>query len=119
MLVHEDLNMKHMVRARVAAIVAVLAIGVLASGVAVRGEIIEQVLVKVNGEIFTKTDLETRQVTVLRQRNQQVDLKNANDQQLKKVLDDITPQILVDSVDEMLLEQRGKELGYTMSDEQF
>ena len=25
-------------------------------------EIIEQILVKVNGEIFTKTDLETRQV---------------------------------------------------------
>ena len=27
------------------------------------GEIIEQILVKVNGDILTKTDLETRQVT--------------------------------------------------------
>jgi hypothetical protein len=31
-----------------------------------RAEIIEQVLVKVNGEIFTKTDLEARQVSALR-----------------------------------------------------
>jgi len=84
-----------------------------------RAEIIQQILVKVNGEIFTKTDLETRQVSVLRQRNQQLDLKNANDQQLKKALDEITPQILVESIDEMLIEQRGKELGYTMSDDQF
>src|ERR1700681_2761338 len=84
-----------------------------------RAEVIEQILVKVNGEIFTKTDLESRQVQALRQRNQQVDLKNANDQQLKKALDEITPQILVESLDVMLMEQRGKELGYTMSDEQF
>jgi peptidyl-prolyl cis-trans isomerase SurA len=84
-----------------------------------RAEVIEQVLVKVNGEIFTKTDLESRQVQLLRQRNQQLDLKNADDQQLKKALNEITPQILVDAVDEMLMEQRGKELGYTMSDEQF
>ena len=80
---------------------------------------IQQILVKVNGEIFTKTDLETRQVQILRQRNQQLDLKNANDQELRKALDEITPQILVESVDEMLMEQRGKELGYTMNDEQF
>src|SRR5437016_8730746 len=84
-----------------------------------RAEVIQQILVKVNGEIFTKTDLESRQVSVLRQRNQQLDLKNANDQQLKKALDEITPQILVESIDEMLMEQRGKELGYTMSDDQF
>jgi peptidyl-prolyl cis-trans isomerase SurA len=82
-------------------------------------EVVEQILVKVNGEIFTKTDLEARQVSTLRQRNQQIDLKTANDQQLKKALDEITPQILVDTVDEMLLEQRGKELGYAMSDDQF
>ena len=33
----------------------------------VRAEIIEQILVKVNGEIFTKTELESRQVAALRQ----------------------------------------------------
>ena len=86
----------------------------------VRAEIIEQILVKVNGEIFTKTDLETRQITTLRQRGQQIDLKSdQGNTQLKKLLDEVTPQILVDVVDEMLVVQRGKELGYKLSDDQF
>ncbi len=33
-----------------------------------RAEIIEQVLVKVNGDIITKTDLEARQIAALRER---------------------------------------------------
>ena len=90
------------------------------AAVSVRAEIVEQILVKVNGEIFTKTDLEQRQVGVLRQRGQQIDLKNdAGNQQLRKALDEITPQIVVDALDEMLMVQRGKELGYKLSDEQF
>jgi peptidyl-prolyl cis-trans isomerase SurA len=88
--------------------------------VAPHAEIIEQVLVKVNGEIFTKTDLEQRQVQTLRQRGQQIDLKaDAANQQLRKALDEITPQIMVDVVNEMLVVQRGRELGYTLSNEQF
>jgi len=35
------------------------------------------------------------------------------------VLNEVTPQIIVDSIDEMLVMQRGKELGYKMADEQF
>src|ERR687888_1127088 len=93
---------------------------VLFGGAAVRADIIEQILVKVNGEIFTKTDLEQRQVAVLRQKGQQFDPKNdPGNQQLRKALDEITPQIIVDVVDEMLIVQRGKELGYKLSDEQF
>src|SRR5690242_17720496 len=85
-----------------------------------RAEIIEQILVKVNGEIFTKSDLEQRQVAALRQKGQALDLKSdPNNVQLRKALDEITPQIIVDAVDEMLLVQRGKELGYKLSDEQF
>ena len=98
----------------------VLALVVLAA-LSVGAEILEQVLVKVNGEILTKTDLETRQVTALRQRLRQnvspQDLKR--DEELRKALDEITPQLLVDAVDELLLMQRGKELGYRMGDEQF
>src|SRR5712692_8436728 len=83
-------------------------------------EIIEQILVKVNGEIFTKTDLETRQVAVLRQRGQQIDLKSEQgDAQLRKALDEVTPQIIVGVVDEMIVVQRGRDLGYKLSDEQF
>ena len=92
----------------------------LLASVAVRAEVIEQVLVKINGEIFTKTDLESRQVAALRQMGQQVDPKtDPSDAQLKKMLDDVTPQLLVNVVDEILLVQRGHELGYTMSNDRF
>src|SRR6478735_10487650 len=97
-----------------------LAALVLASVATMRAEIIEQILVKVNGEIFTKSDLEQRQVAALRQKGQALDLKSdPNNVQLRKALDEITPQIMVDAVDEMLIVQRGKELGYKLSDEQF
>jgi peptidyl-prolyl cis-trans isomerase SurA len=89
-------------------------------GVALRAEIVEQILVKVNGEIFTKTDLEQRQIAVLKQRGQPIDLKNdPNNVQLRKALDEVTPGIMVDVVNEMVIVQRGKELGYALSNEQF
>jgi peptidyl-prolyl cis-trans isomerase SurA len=85
-----------------------------------RAEILEQILVKVNGEIFTKSDLEQRQIAALRQKGQAIDLKSdPNNAQLRKALDEITPQIMVDAIDEMVVVQRGKELGYTLSDQQF
>jgi parvulin-like peptidyl-prolyl isomerase len=77
-------------------------------------EILEQILVKVNGDIITKTDLEARQVGALRQRTQQL-----SDDELKKAIAELTPDLLVDAVDEILLLQRGKELGYKVTDEQF
>jgi peptidyl-prolyl cis-trans isomerase SurA len=87
---------------------------------ALRGEILEQILVKVNGDIFTKSDLEQRQIAALRQKGQVIDLKSdPNNAQLRKALDEITPQIMVDAIDEMVIVQRGKELGYTLSDQQF
>src|SRR6185436_973652 len=89
--------------------------------VPLRADILEQVLVKVNGEIFTKTELEQRQVQVLREKMQQrVDAESLkNDAELKKALVEITPQILVDAIDEILLVQLGKEKGYHLTDEQF
>jgi peptidyl-prolyl cis-trans isomerase SurA len=87
--------------------------------VRLRAEVIEQVLVKVNGEIFTKTDLETRQADALRELGQDVDPRKLGDAQLRAALDRVTPQVLAGVVDEMLLLQRGKELGYKLSDEQF
>jgi peptidyl-prolyl cis-trans isomerase SurA len=93
---------------------------ILAALVSARAEIIEQILVKVNGEIFTKSDLEERQVLVLRQMGQQVDLKsNPSDAQLRKMLEQITPDLIVNVVDEMLVVQRGRELGYRLSDDDF
>jgi peptidyl-prolyl cis-trans isomerase SurA len=93
---------------------------VLAAVAAPRAEIIEQILVKVNGDIFTKSDLEQRQIAALRQKGNPIDLKSdPNNVQLRKALDEVTPQIMVEAIDEMLVVQRGKELGYTLSDTQF
>src|ERR1043165_7729735 len=100
--------------------IGVIGLAIVVAGVVARAEIIEQILVKVNGEIFTKSDLEQRQVAMLRQKGQQLDLKsNAANEQLRKALDEITPQIMVEAVDEMIVVQRGKELGYKLSEEQF
>jgi parvulin-like peptidyl-prolyl isomerase len=100
----------------------VTAAAVIASSASTRADVIEQVLVKVNGDIITKTELEGRQVAVIRQRlnGQNVDpnmLKN--DAQLKKMLAEVTPQVLVNAVDELLLLQHGKELNLHLTDDQF
>ena len=81
--------------------------------------VIEQVLVKVNGEIFTKSDLEERQVSALRSMGRLDQNRNPSDAELQKMLNDLTPQLIVSVIDEMLLVQRGKELNYSLSDEQF
>ena len=76
--------------------------------------LLEQILVKVNGDILTKTDLETRQIEALRRRGQQL-----SDDQLKVAIAEITPDVLVGAIDEMLLVQRGKELGYKVTEDAF
>lgn len=82
---------------------------------AAQSQVIEQILVKVNGEIVTKSDLEARQIALLRQKG----VQPKTDEELKKALLDVTPQLLVETVDEMLILQRGRDLGYKLSDEQF
>jgi peptidyl-prolyl cis-trans isomerase SurA len=94
-----------------------IVVGLVAAMASVRADILEQVLVKVNGEILTKTELEQRQVAALRQRNP--NFRPDDDAALQKALAEVTPRVIVDAVDEMLMVQRGKELGYTMSTEQF
>ena len=91
---------------------------VVAVAIATPGaQILEQVLVKVNGEIITKTDLEQRQIAALRQRNP--NFRPDSDAALQKALAEVTPGVIVEAVDEMLMVQRGKELGYTMTTERF
>ena len=102
---------------RAAAIAAVVSTSLVP---AARSEILEQVLVKVNGEIFTKTDLETRQVQEIKQSRKQIDLSTAQgNEELRKAIAEVTAMLLVTAVDEMLIVQRGKELGYRVSEEQF
>jgi len=93
----------------------------LALAVPMRAEIIEQVLVKVNGDIITKTELENRQIDALRQRmGQQIDpAALQNDEELKKLLLEITPPLLVNAIDELIVVQLGREKGYRLQDDQF
>ena len=88
---------------------------------AVPSNIIQKVIVKVNGEIFTQTELVQRQVEAVRQENQDPkDVKAfQDDAKLAAKITEITPAILVDVVDELLMVQRGRELGIRFTDENF
>jgi len=97
-------------------VIAALAVGLATISVSAT-DIIEQVLVKVNGEIITKTDLEGRQIAALRQKNP--NLRPESDAALKAALAEVTPAVIVDAVDELLMVQKGKELGFTMTTERF
>ncbi len=91
--------------------------GLLVALTTVRADILEQVLVKVNGDIITKTDLEQRQIAAVRQ--SQPNLRANDEAGLQKALAEVTPTVVVEAIDELLMVQRGRELGFTMSTEQF
>jgi peptidyl-prolyl cis-trans isomerase SurA len=115
-MIYRITSLTNLTTGRLAVAVAAL---MLAAAVA-RAEVIEQVLVKVNGEILTKTELETRQVQALRSSGKSNELiGEKGSAELRKALNEITPGLLVSSIDEMLMVQRGKELGYKLSEEQF
>lgn len=99
------------------ALLAALIAGTLAT--AVSAEILEMVLVKVNGEIVTQTEFHRLQLAALRELPNQPDLSRISDAELAKILAQVTPQAIVSVVDEMLLMQRAKEMGLSVSDAQF
>jgi peptidyl-prolyl cis-trans isomerase SurA len=81
--------------------------------------ILQKVIVKVNGEIFTQTDLVQRQIEELTEKEQRkyspAELQaNAT---LQAALADITPDILLRAVDELLMVQRARELKITMRED--
>jgi peptidyl-prolyl cis-trans isomerase SurA len=100
------------------ALVAVVAVVLSASAVSPTAEILEQVLVKVNGEIITKTEFEARQVAELRNRPELASA-NPTGAELQKAVAAITPDLILTAVDELLLVQRGRESGYALGDQQF
>jgi parvulin-like peptidyl-prolyl isomerase len=81
-------------------------------------QVIEQVLVNVNGDILTKTEFEQRQIAVLRTRPELGNV-TPDSPELRKAIGEVTPQLILDAVDELLLIQRGREMGLTLGDEQF
>ena len=86
-----------------------------------KSTIIQRIIVKVNGEIFTQSELEREQIAALRQRNRVVKSPQdlTSDESLRKILGEITPDILIEAIDEMLLVQRGREIGDKFSEETF
>lgn len=83
------------------------------ASVAPTSAIIERVLVRVNGEILTQSQLTNRQIDALR-------ASGRNDSsQLEAAIAELTPRLLVQAVDELLLVQYGRELGLRFTDDQF
>ena len=95
------------------------ALTVAALGTAVSAEILEQVLVKVNGEIVTQTEFHRIQLNALRELPNPPDPGRLSDAELAKLLAQVTPQAIVTVIDELLLMQRAKELSLAVSDAQF
>ena len=87
--------------------------------VVLSAEILEQVLVKVNGEIVTQTEFHRIQLSALRELPNQPDPSRLSDADLAKTLAQVTPRAIVTVIDEMLLMQRATELGLTVTDAQF
>lgn len=92
-----------------------------ASSAPPQGIIVQKVLVRVNGEIFTQSDLEFRQIQALRQLNKTIsnpaDL--ATNPGLRAALAEITPSLLLEAVEELLWIQHGREIGIKFTDEMF
>src|SRR5678810_265076 len=98
-------------------LVAVSVAAVVAT-IPLRAEIVEQVVVKVNGEIITKTEFEARQVAELRNRPELAKASAGNAEFVRAVAQ-ITPDLILNAVDELLMVQRGRESGYALGDQQF
>jgi len=98
-------------------VVAASAAAVLAT-IPLQAEIVEQVLVKVNGEIISKTEFEARQVAELRNRPELAKASAGNAEFVRAVAQ-ITPDLILNAVDELLMVQRGRESGYALGDQQF
>jgi peptidyl-prolyl cis-trans isomerase SurA len=96
----------------------IIVLTITAATVPAGAQIIEQVLVNVNGDILTKSEFEQRQVSVLRNRPE---LANVTPEslELRRAIAEVTPRLILDAVDELLLIQRGRELGLALGDEQF
>src|SRR5687768_9897965 len=84
----------------------------------VHAQVIEQVLVRVNGEIVSKSEFEDRQLAMLRGRPELANVTPAS-AELQRAIAEITPDLILEAVDELLLIQRGRELNYALGDAQF
>src|SRR5262245_29890538 len=74
-------------------------------GALARADLVERVIVRVNGDIVTQSEFEARQVAAVQQAR-----IGANE--VERYLRDNNARILQEAIDELLLVQRAGELGY-------
>jgi parvulin-like peptidyl-prolyl isomerase len=85
-----------------------------------KSEILQKVIVKVNGEIFTLSELEFRQIQALHDQQKSARREDlTTDPGLMKALASVTPDLLVDAVDELLVVQHGRESGIKFTESIF
>src|SRR5712692_8666595 len=77
---------------------------------AARGEIIERVIVKVNGDVVTQSEFEARQIAAVQQARIAPD-------QVEKFLRENNAHILQEAIDDLLLVQRAADLGIKLRPE--
>jgi peptidyl-prolyl cis-trans isomerase SurA len=80
-------------------------------------KIVEKIIVKVNGEILTQSQLELEQIQQIRDRTP--DGRQMSNADVQKAMLELTPGILLNAIDELLLAQRGRELGIKYTDDNF
>lgn len=87
-----------------------------------KSAIVEKIIVKVNGEILTQSELEREQIRTLQEQQNAkiVDPKQlSTDAGLSKAIQEITPKLLVEAVDDLLIVQYGRELGVKFTEDKF
>jgi peptidyl-prolyl cis-trans isomerase SurA len=86
-----------------------------------KSSVIQKIIVKVNGEIYTQSELERDQIAEIRQRdNRRLTPQDlTNDAKLQAILGEITPTLLVEAIDGLLMVQRGRELGAKFTEATF
>jgi parvulin-like peptidyl-prolyl isomerase len=77
---------------------------------AAQGEIVERVIVKVNGDIVTQSEFEARQIAAVQQ-------ARIAPEQVEKYLRDNNAHILQEAIDDLLLVQRAADLGIKLRPE--
>ena len=79
-------------------------------------QVIEQVLVNVNGDIVTLSEFEDRQVAMLRERRELARVP-PNSPEFLRAVAEMTPQLILGVIDELLWVQRAHEHGWTLTPE--
>jgi peptidyl-prolyl cis-trans isomerase SurA len=94
---------------------ALLLLGAL---VPLRAEVLDQVLVKVNGDMITLSDFEKRQLQALQDQPELAKLP-PNSPQIAQAIARSAPTLILSAVDDLLYLQRAREHGWTLTDDKF